>query len=170
MSEEKSKAVFCDLMGVSASQLERLFQQGLPHHKRGKRVYVAWPEGRHWYHAYLTDKGKRQAAPENVNEARRRIVLAEAEQAEIELARTRGDLMTVSEFERLISDAYARVRARLLNLPPRLAGVVVGAATKPEAQARIEPLVLEVLAELHGANDVPDPESEPDDVAGDRAA
>jgi DNA-binding response OmpR family regulator len=54
-----------------------------------------------------------------------------------------------------VKELMARVRARLTNLPPRLAGTMLGAKTIQEAQARAEPLIREAMEELRRADDVP---------------
>lgn len=162
-----SKAAFCATHGVSESQLERLFQQGMPHEKRGRRIDIPVPQGRVWYHAYLVEKGRRQAAPKNIDDAKMRKMDAEAELAELELAKARDELMTVAQYDRAVLDAYSRVDVRLQSLSPRLAGAVLGAATIQEAQARIDPLIEEARTELRQADDVPSPDAsstdEPDD-------
>ncbi len=161
----KPKAEVCDLFGISAAQIERYFKQGMPHTKKGRNVVLPWPEARTWYFAYLEQKGYKRAAPQSLDEARRRRATAEAELAELELARERDETMRVEDGAATLADGFARARSKILNLPPRIAGVIVGVPTKAEALARIEPLVLEVLAELHAAEDVPadDPETLEDD-------
>lgn len=159
-----SKSMFAATFGVSESQLERLFQQGMPHAKKGRRIEIPMPAGRVWYHTHLVDKGKRQAAPRDMDEARRRKMAAEAELAELELAKARDELMTVEAFDRAVLDAFSRVDVRLQNLASRLAGAVLGAQTIQESQARIDPLVEEAREELRRADDVPPtPEDDDDD-------
>lgn len=163
---EMTKRQFAETFGVSEAQLERLFQQGMPHAKKSTRnVVIPMPDGRVWYHAYLIEKGKRQAAPKDIDEAKRRKMAAEAELAELEVARARGELMTTETYALRFADACARVDARLVNLPPRLAGVVVGVESVTEALARIEPLVEEARDELRRGEDVP--LAADDDLPGD---
>ncbi len=172
MSERNAKAsftkrAFAEAFGVSEAQLERLFQQGMPHTKEAsRRVTIPMPEGRVWYHAYLVEKGRKQAAPTSMDEARKRREIAQAELAELDLAERRNELMTVTAFDALVADVFARVRARLQNFAPRAAGLVVGAVTIQDAQARLEPLAREVMEELRRADDIPAPVED----AGDEAA
>jgi hypothetical protein len=164
-----TKQQFSDTFGVSTSQLERLFQEGMPHdlgaatHGKRRRVTIPMPDGRVWYHRYLVNKGRKEAAPTTLDDERRRHHFALAEMAELELAKARDELMTVTDFERLLGDAFARVRARLQNLAARQAGGVLGATSIEEAQKRLEPLVREAMEELRAASDVPQPE-EPEPV------
>jgi hypothetical protein len=153
---EITKRSFCDTFGVSEAQLERLFQLGMPHAKgASRRVEIPMPDGRVWYHNYLVEKGKKQAAPKDLDEARKRRAAADADLAELELAKARNQTMLVEDHERMLGEAFGRVRARLLNLAPRAAGAAFGAPTLQECQAKIEPVVREIMEELEAADDVP---------------
>lgn len=154
---EISKREFCDTFGISESHIERLFQQGMPHAKQSSRkITIPMPAGRVWYHDFLVEKGKKQAAPKDLDDAKLRKAAAEAEMAELELAKVRGDTMLVDDHERMLGEAFGRARAKLLNLGPRAAGAAFGAATLQECQAKIEPIVVEIMDELCRADDVPD--------------
>jgi hypothetical protein len=155
-ADEISKGEFCALFGISEKQLERYCQEGMPHARRRGRVFIKMPEGRVWYHKHLEAKGEKKGKPTGRTDSLDRRLAAEAETAEIELAKLRNELMTVSDFDRLVGDAFARVRARLTNLAPRIAGTVLGAKTIQEAQARIEPIVREAMEELRRGDDVPE--------------
>ncbi len=166
------KAAFAATFGISESQLERLFQQGMPHEKKGRKVMIPMPAGRVWYHEYLVNKGKKEAAPKDIDDAKLRKMAAEAELAELELSRERDELMTADDFFKEVGDSFSRVRAKLLNLAPRLAGAAFGATTIQECQAKIGPLIDEVIEELRQGNDVPaededDDADDPPDEGGD---
>jgi len=156
-STQIPKAQFAATFGVSEAQLERYFQQGMPHEKKGRRIMIPMPEGRVWYHKYLVEKGRREAMPQDLDEAKKRREMAMAEIAELDLVDRRCVTMLLEQYENAIDRAFDRVRARIQNLPPRLAGIVLGAQSIQEAQARIEPVVLEVMDELRAAEDVPIP-------------
>lgn len=161
-----SKREFAETFGISEKQIERYCQEGMPHKKEGVKVFLLMPEARVWYHKHLVEKGEQRAKPKGkrTDSVDRRLA-AEAETAEIELAKLRNELMTVADYDRLIGDAFARVRARLTNLPPRIAGIVLGAKSIQEAQARIEPLVREAMEELRRADDVPTSDEDEEDAA-----
>lgn len=164
-AHELPKSEFASMFGMSEKQLERYCQEGMPHKKRGTRVFIVMPEGRVWYHKHLVAKGEKKGAPTDVSAMEKRELGAKVEKAEIELARLRGQLMTVADYDRVVGDAMARCAARLKNLPPRIAGVVLGATSIQEAQARVEPLVREVMDELRAADDVPTSDGEEDAAA-----
>ncbi len=152
-----SKRQFGDLFGISEAQLERFFQQGMPHERKSKRrTEIPMPEGREWYKDYLVKKGERKAAPTTINEARLRKEDAQAGLEELKLAREQARTMFVDEHEKLLGDAFTRVRAKLVGLAPRAAAAAFGGASIPECQAKIDPLITEIMEELVAAEDVPD--------------
>lgn len=160
---ELSKAEFETLTGYSAKQVTRFVQEtDIPHRRAENELFFPWPAARAWVHRYLEDKGKRRASPTDAKDARKRQEIAQAELAELDVAKARNELMTVAQHEKLLGEAFARVRARLANLPPRAAGVVLGATTIQDAQARIQPVVDEIFAELRKTDDVPDTYDEED--------
>jgi hypothetical protein len=161
-----TKAQFAATFGVSEAQLERYFQKGMPHEKRGRRVMIPMPTGRVWYHEHLVEKGKKAAQPKTIDEARLRTETARAEMAELDLADRLSETMKVSEHERLLADAFSRVAAKLSNLPARAAAASFGAATVEECETRIEPIVDEVREELRKADDLPADDEEGDDGDG----
>jgi hypothetical protein len=170
VSGKLAKVDFCSTFGVSEAQLERYFQQGMGHEKKGRRIFVPMPAGRVWLHAYLIEKGKKSAAPTTINDARLRKETAQAALEELKLAREQAVTMRVEDGERLLGEAYSRVRAKLQNLSPRIAGAAFGAATIQECQAKVEPLVAEVMEELCTAEDVPgDGDGDADELIEDDA-
>ena len=59
-----------------------------------------------------------------------------------------GEFLPRSEVHRLVTSAFARVRAKLLGLPSKLAPLVVAAKTAAEAQAMLKDTVYQALNEL----------------------
>lgn len=162
---ELTKRAFAELFGLSEKQIERYCQAGMPHRKKGTKVSLPMPEAREWYKKHLVQKGREEAQPTDRSQSIDRQEAAAAAIAEIDLAKARNETMTVEEHVDLLADAFARVKSRLVNLPPRIAGVVLGAQTIQEAQARIEPVVREAMEELRRADDVPGTEDNEDAAA-----
>lgn len=155
--ERLSKPDFCGMFGLSESQLTRLFAQGMPHEKAANRkVYVPMPTGRIWYHAYLEEKGRKAGAPKDFDEGRARKMMAEAELAELDLAKARAELMTLTDYTQAIEDTYTRVRAKLVNFPARAAPIVFGASSIQDAERRLRPICDETIDELRAAEDLDD--------------
>lgn len=85
--------------------------------------------------------------PADLDTARARKANAEAEVAELELAKARGQMVSVSDYERALGAMLDRLVARARALPVRLAHL--GDAVEAEAEAEVEAMI----AELHGLDD-----------------
>ncbi len=116
---------------------------------RGKREF-AWPAFPRWREQTMRDEAVARARPEDYEAAKARKMAADAELAELELARRRGELCAVADFEAALETAFSRVRTRLLNLPAKSSPHLVGLRSITEAQGALEPFVEEVVAELRG--------------------
>ncbi len=132
-------------LGLTGGEVSRLHgEPGAPKVVRGGKVFLRWPEFPRWRDERLKKVGK----PSGLDEARRRRLSAQAELAELELAKARGDLLTISDVERIVSTDYGKLRAQLLSMPGRLAPCVVGVKTMADATAAIDAEVRSVMAEL----------------------
>jgi hypothetical protein len=129
----------------------------------GRAARFQWDECLRAFVAYqaerLAEKRLRQLladqAGPSYSVSRARLAAAQAARIELKLSREQQQLLTLDDFKTALGDAYMRIRAKLLIFAPRAAGVVVGALTLPEAQARLEPIVREIMEELCAADDVP---------------
>lgn len=88
------------------------------------------------------------AKPADADEARARKLAAEAELAEMERDERRGQLVPISVVERVVSEEYAAVRAKLLSLPGKLAPLVAIEDDEVTCRDLIERGVTEALDEL----------------------
>ena len=79
---------------------------------------------------------------------RARFAAAQADDREMKNALARRDQITVGEFHLMMTSAFARVRAKLLALPSKMAPLVVGAKDAAEAQAMLRDVVHGALDEL----------------------
>lgn len=84
-------------------------------------------------------------------DARNRKLVAEAELAEIEIGKARGELIEITQVARMVSDEYSAVRAKLLSLPDKLAPLVAMETTEAPCRAAIARGITEALDELIGA-------------------
>lgn len=146
-----------DRLGVSVRTLFRLIDEGLPVTGKGESATFPWPECRRWYDKRL--QSQVTARPANLEEAKARRESALAQQEELKLAEMRGELMTATEYRRVVDDTNSRIAARLKALPQKLAPAVVGVKDTSEGLACVQPLVDEVMEELFAAEDVPTEEA-----------
>ena len=130
--------------GVTRQAIRDWMTEGMPHTKSARnKVEIDLKEAFEWVKAHkLTPRGG----------DRERKLRAEADLAEIERDKARGLLVEVAEVERQVVADYARVRARLLSVPTKLAPMMVGMKSAPQARSMIEAHIHEALAELSQAD------------------
>ena len=84
----------------------------------------------------------------DIDEARRRKLAAEAALAELALRVQRGELIEIETIAKAAGEEFANMRAKLLAMPSKLAPLIIGAKTMPEAQDILETAVVEALDEF----------------------
>lgn len=90
-------------------------------------------------------------APEgelDLSQERAKLAKVQRERQEIAAARERGEVAPIAVVQKLVTDDYANVRARLLAMPSKLAPLVVPLTEPAEARELIEDHIIEALDEL----------------------
>lgn len=111
------------------SYIHKLVKEGMPQAARGK---YELGECMLWYIKYLKMKLKSRRRvigdDDGTTEraARLRLVRAEADLRELELARERGQFAAVVDFEKLVTEMVVMTKARILAVPSRIAPQLVG--------------------------------------------
>lgn len=82
------------------------------------------------------------------DEARARKIAAEAELAEIELSKERGDVLHIDEITNINNEIYGNFRAKLLAIPARTAPDVFASANVKEAKGLLRQAINDALEEL----------------------
>lgn len=143
------------VLDLEVRRVQQLAREGIiPKPARGRYQLGGCVQG---YIRYL----RARAHPDDLltyDAARTKKMTADAELAELTLARERGRLVEVERFESALSQAFGRVRSRLLALPSRAAPDLVGLAAEVDAELVLDRLVVEMLAELQ-RDPVPDDDS-----------
>ena len=140
-SFDVSQIELAQLLGRTSRTVAHWTEEGLPRNRNG-----SYPLGRciRW----ALERAEGLHAGQTVVEARRRHELAQAELAELELAKRRGEQVAMadvlSEFGRLAGT----IRAILLAAPGKHAHKLLGARSLAEAQGVLEDVVREILANL----------------------
>jgi hypothetical protein len=116
--------------------------------RKGRR-WLIWPHFPVWYRQQL----QKNSTPADLEEARKRKMSAEAELAELELQKARGELLTVQQYRDEVARLLDIVFPRLQAVTARLAPQVVGVTTVAEAQGIIDPVIREILRELSEAGE-----------------
>lgn len=125
-----------------------------------------------WYIRYLQDRlAHRQGEMDegfdggyNVDRERARLTKAQADAAEIELGKMRGELVPVSEYRRRSSAIILQARQQMLQLPARAASQLEG---EPRAiiKSKLTLLLYAALASLSNGEG-PESDEHPDpDIA-----
>ena len=91
------------------------------------------------------------------DEARTRKVAAEAEIAELDLAKIRGELAPVSEVVKAWEDVLAAMKAKLLALPTKVGPALSAEDDAAVIQSRLEEEIKECLDELSNYEPLSDP-------------
>lgn len=138
----------------------RWVAKGLPRKGNNKSERYPWPEIHRWTLEHARQEGRESVRPADYEDAKARKAIAEAELAEYELLQKRGELMTLANGEKILSEAFQRIRGALLALPRRIASDLVAIQTMAEANARVTRAISEVLEELATGADVPEPDEE----------
>jgi phage terminase Nu1 subunit (DNA packaging protein) len=115
-------------MGVSLPTVDRWIRDGCPMKQRGTKG-VPWVFSLPDVVAWWGDRQRESAAgsaPTDVEDARRRKLSAEAAMAELELAKARGDVAPIREFEMAQSRMMAVIRTNILNVPSRVVLQLLG--------------------------------------------
>jgi phage terminase Nu1 subunit (DNA packaging protein) len=141
-------AVFLNLM---KQRVHQLVAEGLPRKLRGK---YDLDECARFYIRYLQAAIEKKAIPLEAGvmateqQERVRSMRAIADLREIELAEKRGHLVAIDDVERELTELVATTKARIMSVPARLAGELLGETSRTMAQAKIEKALKETLAQL----------------------
>jgi hypothetical protein len=103
-------------------------------------------------------KHKADAGPADYDVARARREQANAEIAEMNAAKLRGDMAPVSDMVKQIDRMAAAVRSEVLGLRSRFVGRIVGLTTEIEAATVMDAMSAQILAALVDRVEVEDDE------------
>jgi phage terminase Nu1 subunit (DNA packaging protein) len=139
--------VIARLLDLSERRIQQLSRDGvIPKAERGQYDLVAAVRG---YVAYLRDLAvKAQAGDPDFGIERARLIKAKADIAEMEASGRRGELLPADAVETAWTAILARLGARLLVLPDRLAPVCHEETTIAGVRDQIRKAVRETLDEL----------------------
>ena len=142
-------AVIARLLDLSERRVQQLSREGvIPKAERGRYDLVGAVRG---YVAYLRDLAvKAQAGAPDFGVERARLIKAKADLAEMEADGRRGELLPAEAVEAAWTAVLARLRARLLVLPDRLAPLCVEETTIAGVRDQIRKAVREALARETG--------------------
>lgn len=133
-------------IGVSLRQIDNLVAEGMPVERDGRRNVYTVDSIR-----YYVDKKLEQLqreSPGGIQRAQERKALVQAELAEMELAKKRGELITVGVAELALVHCLHRLRSSLLPLPGEIAPQLVGLRSRGEGEVKLEGAIHDALRHM----------------------
>jgi phage terminase Nu1 subunit (DNA packaging protein) len=138
-------------LNLTESRVHQLVKEGLPKEARGQYDPVKCML---WYIRYLQQALEKKSVPTfdggfvGEREERVRLLRADADLREMELAKERGLLVALPDIEATLTDLVLTTKARIMAIPPRLAPELVGERSRVMIQAKLEKACNESLAYL----------------------
>jgi len=134
------------LLDLTERRVQQLAREGvIPKAENGRYDLVAAVRG---YVKYLRDRAMGGGAPPDAHAERARLLKANADKVELDLAERRQELVPVDEAAALLERVIVAVRARVLAIPTRAAPLVRGKRRTAEVRDVLQTLTDEVLHEI----------------------
>lgn len=149
--KDVNRTEIATLFGVSFPTVDGWVRNGCPHTKPlgSRSVVFNTADVANW----LRDRAREEAtgnAPADEQQLKRRKMLAETEKAELELAKAKGEVAPVREFERATAGLMAVIRQNILNVPARAVLQLLGETDEAQFKTKLRAelvLALETAAE-----------------------
>lgn len=132
----------------------------LPFDGEGKRRRINWQIALPWYVRYRAAEIGNAGNPrskdqdETYEAALARKTIAEADLKELQLARARGEVASISDMERVVSTSNLAVQTQLLSIPSQAAPEIIGLTELPAAIRILTTFVEQALTNLATIDDV----------------
>ena len=134
------------ILGVTPQRINQLVaDHGMPQVKRGQYDLRACVQ---WWQQYQEKVLRDQLKPKDRQDAELKKMLLQAQLMEIELQRELSLVVNVADAQRVLGDAVNATRAKLLALPRRAAGLVMGQTTPAGIETVLAELIHEALTDL----------------------
>lgn len=138
-------------LNLDERRVQQLVHEGMPRESKGQYDPVKCLL---WYVRYLQKALEKKAVPTldggfvGEREERVRLLRADADLRELELARERGLLVSIQDVERDMADLILTTKARVLAVAPRVAPELLGLSSRVMAHAIVEKGLKEALLSL----------------------
>lgn len=132
MARDIATPELCELLDVHRQTVQQWLNNGCPVVKRAKRgdkvghlfnlkAVMEWREAR-----AVTDAIGADHSLVSMDEARRRKAIADAALAELELAKAKGIVAPLDQFERALMHTFAEIKVNIRNIPHRVVTQLIG--------------------------------------------
>lgn len=138
-------------LNLTEQRIGQLVKEGLPKEARGQYDPIKCA---HFYIRYLQQALEKKAVPTleggyaGEREERVRLLRADADLREMELAKERGLLVAIQDVEKEMTDLVLTTKARVMAVAPRLAPDLVGETSRVMVHAKIEKALKDALLGL----------------------
>lgn len=138
-------------LNLDERRVQQLVKEGMPREARGQYDPVKCLL---WYVRYLQHALEKKSVPTldggfvGEREERVRLLRADADLREMELARERGLVVAIEDVEKEMSELVLSVKARVMAVAPRVAPEIIGETSRVMIQAKIEKSIKEALVQL----------------------
>ena len=138
-------------LNLDERRVQQLVKEGMPREVRGQYDPVKCML---WYIRYLQNVLEKKSVPTldggfvGEREERVRLLRADADLREMELAKERGLLVAIEDVEKEMTDLVLTTKARIMAVAPRLAPDILGETSRVMAHAKIEKALKEALLQL----------------------
>jgi len=146
MALEVSDADLAALFGVTPRHVRGLAQDG-KFAKIGRNTYNLGDALR----GFLESKKTSDSAAKRLIEERARKLSADADLAELNLAKARAEVAPIAEFERVQGQLYSLVQANMLNVPSRVSMQIVGSTDEAHIKAVLRDEIISALKQAADA-------------------
>lgn len=135
------------LFGISERRVQQLAQDKvIPKAVRGQYDLIACVRA---YIKYLQERAfGKSAAPQDTHLERARLLKAQADMAEIDLAERTGSLVTVDRVEADWMDMVSACRAKMLSIPTKTAYQIAHLENPQEIEKFLKRIINEALVEM----------------------
>jgi phage terminase Nu1 subunit (DNA packaging protein) len=168
MGVKLNRAGLAEHMGISLPTVDRWVKEGMPVMQRGARG-VEWAFDLADVIRWWGDRKAEAAAGkiDDVQEIEKRTARAKMETAELALAKERGLVAPIREFERAQAAAFAQIRANVMNVPQRVVVQLLGETNEAAFKKILRgELTLALVAAAEAELVLTEDETEDDDENG----
>jgi phage terminase Nu1 subunit (DNA packaging protein) len=123
-----NRSDLADHMGISMPTVDRWVKDGMPVDVRGRQG-VQWSFDLADVIRWRIDRAAKDAAadaPDDLAQIEKRTAQAKMLTAELDLAKKRGEVAPIADFERAQAKAFAQIRANVMNVAQRVVIQLLG--------------------------------------------
>lgn len=172
MKDEVGPKFLANVLKCDVRGLKNFVDEGMPKAQRGRYSLAACVP---WYVEYKVQAARAGKGLNDLDLARQRKTIAEAQEAELRVAKALGELIDADTHKEIVGQLCSRLMAILQNIPSNYGLRLENAGVPSDrSEALLEAIANEMTSELRTTADQLDAEAARDEeeveTSGDRAA